>query len=267
MSTIIGLAGVLFSIYYSFHAPQKGFEGFIDYPSMVLLGLCPPAIMLLSHTIGEFFSGIYYLFLALLNKNRRMQAYMIDALTRASALARSEGMGALIKERDRAKYPLFRDGLSLILNDFTIEEIRHNLQAKINSRQSQMTIAATLFENMSKVCPGVGMMGTLMGLISMLSKLSDPTRIGSGMAFAMITTLYGVILGTIIYAPWGEKIALEAEKTLELDTFVLEGVLHLKGKKSSLHLKDIMKTYAGVKMKGDAGGQRSPGGNFNRQGA
>ena len=65
------------------------------------------------------------------------------------------------------------------------------------------------------------------------------------MLFRSITTLYGLLLGTILYAPFSEKIAIEADKILELDLLVLEGVLALKGKKSSIHLKDIMKTYGG----------------------
>ena len=75
------------------------------------------------------------------------------------------------------------------------------------------------------------MIGTLMGLIAMMSKLSDPSAIGAGMALALITTLYGLMLGTILYAPFGEKISIEAEKIHELDLLVLEGALALKGKK------------------------------------
>ena len=87
------------------------------------------------------------------------------------------------------------------------------------------------------------MLGTIMGLIGMLKDMNDPTKINSGLALAMITTLYGLLLGTIIYGPWSEKVALEAEKSFETDMLVLEGVLNIKGKKSSIHMKDIMKTY------------------------
>ena len=159
------------------------------------------------------------------------------------------------------KYDLLRDGLSLILNDFTSDEIRHNLQAKINTKQARMGTASHLFENMSKVCPAVGMIGTLIGLITMLSNLKDPSTIGGGMAIAMVTTLYGLMLGTIIYAPFGEKIAIEAEKVSSLDEMVLEGVLLLKNKKSSLHFKDIVKTYSKDKASGvnEAHGGRARG--------
>jgi chemotaxis protein MotA len=243
VSSIIGIAGIIYGLYFVFTAPAEGFKGYYDLPGIVLLGLVPPSIMLLSHRVGDFVLGIKILFKSMFNNTARKQNSIIEALTRCSARVRAEGVGALIHERRNISYDLMIDGLSLIVNDFTLDEIRHNLHAKIGARQSQMQMASSLFENMSKVSPGVGMMGTLMGLIAMMSHMSDPAAIGSGMALAMITTLYGLMIGTIIYAPFGEKIALEAEKILEIDKLVLEGVLALKAKKSSVHLKDIMRTY------------------------
>ena len=244
MSALIGIAGIAWAFYYVFTAPTDGFKGYFDKPSLILLVVSPPCIMLLSHTIGDFFTGVATLLKAAFKNYRRIQRDVINTLTACSAKVRSDGVGSLMTVRDQLKYELLRDGISMIINDFTPQEIRHNLQAKINSKQAQMALATNLFENLSKVCPGVGMIGTLVGLITMLSNMSDPATIGSGMATAMITTLYGLLLGTILYAPWAEKIAIEAEKILEVDMLVMEGVLHLKEKKSSLHFKDLVKTYA-----------------------
>ncbi len=237
------LIGIAYGLYFVFTAPAGGFHGYLDMPGIVLLGLLPPSIMLLSHRISDFLLGIKMLFQAMFNNTGRKQGVVIEALTRCSARVRAEGVGALVHERRTVSYDLMSDGLSLIVNDFSLDEIRHNLHAKISARQSQMQMASSLFENMAKVSPGVGMMGTLMGLIGMMSRMSDPAAIGSGMALALVTTLYGLLLGTIIYAPFGEKIALESEKILEIDKLVMEGVLALKAKKSSVHLKDIMRTY------------------------
>ena len=243
MSFLIGIAGIFYGLYFIFTYESKGFSGYFDVPSMVLLGLLPPSIMLLSHTISDFITGIRILLQSTFSNTTRKQNAVINSLTMCSARVRADGIGALVKERRHLTYDLLRDGVSLIINNFTPEEIKHNLHAKINARQAQMSLASNLFENMSKVSPGVGMIGTLLGLIAMMSKISDPSTIGAGMALALITTLYGLLLGTILYAPFGEKIAIEAEKIYELDLLTMEGVLALKGKKSSVHLKDIMKTY------------------------
>ncbi len=245
MSPLLGIIGIVGSLYFVFTYPAQGFQGYLDIPSMVLLVVTPPCVLLLSHNILDFLTGIGSLLSSLVNRQHRSQMEVISFLTKASALVRSDGIGSLLQVRNQINYELLRDGVSLIINDFSTDEIRHNLTAKINTKQTRMSLASNLFENMSKVCPGIGMIGTLLGLIGMLANMADPSKLGSGMALAMITTLYGIMLGTLLYAPAGERIALNAERDLEIDQMVLEGVLSLKGKKSSVHLKDIMKTYVG----------------------
>ena len=251
MSPILGISGIIFAGWFFFRNEGKnGFTGFFQAAGLTLLLIGPPSIMLLSHTVMDFVTGFKLLFSSVFSRIRTRHEEVIDILSAASKAVRSEGMGAVIPFRDRASYDLLRDGLSMIINDFKPDEIRNNLQARINLKQSHMQMAANLFENMSRLSPGVGMIGTLMGLIGMLSNMGDPAKIGSNMALAMITTLYGLALGTIIYGPWGEKISLEAEKSLELDLLVLEGVLNIKGKKSSVHLKDLVNSYSAGKGKG-----------------
>lgn len=247
MSQILGLAGIIYTIYFVVTHPHGNFQGYWDPSAGMLLGLGPPCVMMLSHNLTDLVMGIKLLIQSITSQHGRHQAEIIETLTRASQIMRSDGIGALVPVRDRARYDLLRDGISLILNDFKAEEIRHNLMARINAKQSRMALATNLFENMSKICPGMGMIGTMLGLIQMLSNMNDPLKLGGGMATAMITTLYGLSIGTIIYGPWGEKIHLEAEKSLELDMMVLEGMLNIKSKKSSIHMKDIMKTYGSNK--------------------
>ena len=246
MSVLLGLGGIISGLYYVFTYPSAGgFSGYFDKPSLVLLVAVPPSIMLLSHQVSDFWTGITTLVHAMFDNTRRKQTNIINSLTICSAQVRSSGVGALVKQQKTLKYDLMKEAISMIVNNFTSEEIQHNILAKINARQTRMALAANLFENMAKVCPGVGMIGTLMGLISMMSSLggADVSKLGGGMALALITTLYGLMLGTILYAPFGEKITLEAERIHELDLLVLNGALALKDKKSSLHMKDIVKTY------------------------
>jgi len=247
MSQLIGLTGIALTIWFVMTHPHGAFQGFWDPSAAMLLGVGPPCIMMLSHTLSDLLLGINLLFKSITSAHSRNQQEIIATLTRASQMVRSDGIGSIVPLRDGARYDLLKDGLSLIINDFKAEEIRHNLMARINAKQSRMGLATNLFENMSKLCPGVGMIGTLIGLIQMLSQMNDPAKLGGGMAMAMVTTLYGLSIGTVIYGPWGEKIHLEAEKAYELDMMVVEGMLNIKSKKSSVHMKDLMKTYASSK--------------------
>ena len=121
MSPILGICGIVYSLYFVFSFPSKGFDGYYDKPSLVLLGLMPPAVMLLSHTVRDFFTGFVTLAKSLFRTQSGVQKEVIDILTSSSALVRSEGIGSLVKVRDRIRYPLLREGISLIINDFTAE--------------------------------------------------------------------------------------------------------------------------------------------------
>ncbi len=244
MSMLIGMIGIIGSLAFVFTHQSPGFQGYFDMAGLVLVGIVPPSVMLLSHTAADFLTGIRLLISSILISGRRNHMEVIETLTGASKAVRSDGLGAIMPIRDKARYDLLRDGLSLIINDFRPEEIKHNLMARVTQKQSHMALASNLFENMSKVCPGVGMIGTLLGLIQMMANMQDPKALGTGMALALITTLYGLLLGTVIYGPLGEKIGIEAEKTLEIDLLVVDGILNIKGKKSSAHLKDLMKSYS-----------------------
>lgn len=245
LSLLLGLAGFGFSIWYVLtNTAAKSFTGYIDYSALLLLLLAPPSIIFISHNFVDFFKGMRVLFsMASLNQNREMNQ-LSNQLTQLSSSVRTEGIGVIAQFAGRVKNAFFRDGLQLILNGFTPEEIKHNLVAKINAKQTQFVHAQNLFESLAKLCPGMGLLGTIIGLVQMLSNLDDPKKIGPGLAVSLLSTLYGLILGSAVYGPIAEKISIYAEKMKQIDIMILEGVLLLKQKKSNAHLRDVLNTYS-----------------------
>ena len=141
MSSIMGIIGIFYGLYFAFTSEKSGFSGYFDLPSLVLLGLLPPSIMLLSHKISDLLTGIKLLFAAIFHDHKKKQSQIINALTKCQALVRSEGVGSLVKESKKLPDQLLQDGINLIVNNFTIEEIKHNLTAKIVANQSHMSLA------------------------------------------------------------------------------------------------------------------------------
>jgi chemotaxis protein MotA len=244
MSIIVGICGFAWSLWFLiFHGGAK-FQGFWEPSAAVLLGIAPIAVILMSHSFIDFFAGLRTLLsLAFLNQKKEINQISNQLSTMSSAV-RNEGIGVLAKYKPHLANQLFKEGVTLILSSFTSDEIRHNLTAKINGKQTQFSHAVNLFESLGKLCPGMGLLGTIIGLVQMLSNMSDPSKLGPSMAIALLTTLYGLILGTVVYQPISEKIAIYAEKTLQLDLMILEGVLLLKEKKSQAHLRDVLNTYS-----------------------
>lgn len=258
ISIILGLSGFAYTFYFLISQPAGGFSGFWDKSAALLLAAGPICIIFVSHNFIDFFAGIKVILkMAFLNQKREMNQ-ISNQLTMISSIVRKDGVGAIAQFKNGIKNAFFREGLTLILNSFSVEEIRHNLTAKINTKQQQFAHAGNLFESLAKLSPGMGLLGTIIGLVLMLQNLSDPSKIGSGMAAALLTTLYGLILGNVVYQPIAEKITIYAEKTLQMDMLILEGVLLLKDKKSSAHFNNILTTYSSQNAQAQKGAPRPP---------
>ncbi len=244
-SILFGLSGFGFSLWFVLsNTASKTFDGYVDVSALVLLLVAPPSIIFMSHNFMDFLKGIRVLFsMASLNQKKEMNQ-LSNQLTQLTSSVRTEGIGIVARFKDQVKNSLFRDGLQLILNSFSPDEIKHNLVAKINAKQNQFVHAQNLFESLAKLCPGMGLLGTIIGLVQMLSNLDDPKKIGPGLAVSLLSTLYGLVLGSAVYGPIAEKIAIYAEKIKQIDTMILEGVLLLKQKKSNAHLRDVLNTYS-----------------------
>lgn len=252
LSVIFGVAGFAFAFWYMAMNPSTEFHGYIDKPALVLLTVAPISIIFISHNFFDFLAGIRTLFsMAFINQKKEMNN-IVNMLSQLSQSVRNEGMGALVQFKDRIKNQLFKDGVTLILNNFTPQEIKHNLVAKINNKQSSFQHAANIFECLAKLSPGMGLLGTIIGLVQMLANLQDPSKIGASMAAALLATLYGLVFGNVIYMPIAEKLNVHAEKMLQMETMIMEGVLLLKEKKSGAHLRDVVSTYSHNRGNGHA---------------
>ena len=267
LSVLFGLGGFIFSFWFVLSHHPDHFSGFFDVSAFVLLTVAPLSVTFVSHSFMDFFAGLKTLFsMAFLNQAKEMNS-IANSLTQLSSAVRNEGIGVLAQHKDKIKNQMFKEGITLILNSFTPEEIKHNLIAKINTKQTQFQHATNLFESLGKLCPGMGLVGTIIGLVQMLSHMSDPAKLSAGMAVSLLATLYGLILGTVIYTPVSEKINIYAEKSLQLDTMIMEGVVLLKEKKSTAHFRDVLNTYSHTNVRnapgGDGGGNGGNGGNGN----
>ncbi|MDA1053691.1 MAG: motility protein A [Planctomycetota bacterium] len=202
-------------------------SAFIDIPSaMVVVGGAIAAAMMcfpLKSMIGT--PGVMMkVFLA---KPVRVKE-MIEQIVSLAETARRDGLLALEGRLEEVTNPFIKLGIQMAVDGTRPEVIEDILRTEIDAISGRHRDGKAVLDQLGRFAPAYGMIGTLMGLIMMLSDMSDPSGIGKGMAIALITTLYGAIVSNAIFMPFAEKLAINNKYELNALEVVVRGVMAIQ---------------------------------------
>ena len=135
-------------------------------------------------------------------------------------------------------------GIDLVITGYTGDEVRNILSATVDTTYERGKSRIDVLKDMAGNAPAFGMLGTLMGLIVMLGNMGgDPASIGAGMAVALITSMYGIVLARLIFMPAAAKLK-ERDDISQFRNFLLaEGLALLAERKSPRYIQDKMNSY------------------------
>ena len=119
---------------------------------------------------------------------------------------------------------LFQKGIRLVVDGLKIEDIRNIIFAEINQTIAIQEKSEAMFKGIGESAPAFGMLGTLVGLVQMLSKLDDPAAIGPAMAVAMLTTFYGALIANLIALPIADKLAQKTTDDQNVQELIVESI-------------------------------------------
>lgn len=156
------------------------------------------------------------------------------------------GLPALEAEANKLKRTdrFMAFGVDMVVSGYTGEEVRGILNTTIETTFGRNTVQAGILRNMGAIAPAFGMIGTLVGLIIMLSKLQDdPSQLGAGLAIALVTTLYGVLFARLVFLPAATKIQQREEIVRFRNYLVAEGLSLLAERKSPRYIQDKMNSF------------------------
>ncbi len=161
-------------------------------------------------------------------------------------IIKSEGLPGLEKELAKRNItdPFVKYGGELIVTGYKGDELRKMLTNFTETTYERNIIGSYVLKTMASFAPGFGMLGTVIGLIIMLDQMGgDPTGLGKGLAFALLTTLYGIFLANIFFKPAAEK-ARQRQETLRLrNLLVTEGFVLLGENKDSMLIQDMLNSF------------------------
>ena len=108
-----------------------------------------------------------------------------------------------------------KHGIGLLIDGHDPDVVRSMLNKDMNLTMERHIDGQAIFKAIGDVGPAMGMIGTLIGLVQMLSTMDDPKQIGPAMAVALLTTLYGAVLANMIALPIADKLALRSTRNTE----------------------------------------------------
>lgn len=172
----------------------------------------------------------------------RMELAAIEAVAGALQKAQIQSAEAAVRNIHN---PFLRLGLQLVVDRVPVEDVQHVMDWRIQKLVERETAEAKLFRTMADFAPGFGMVGTLTGMVSMLSEMGsgDMKAIGSGMALALVATLYGVILSNLVFRPIAIKLEQRTQKRVARMNVLMEGIVLVALGRGPVMVRDSMSSF------------------------
>lgn len=226
IATIIGLIMGFGLILVSIAMGGGGLGPFIDIPSgMIVFGGATAATLInfpLGQCLGSF-AIVLKCFLFKLPDTKET----IELFKKFADVARKEGLLALEGEVADIKDDFTKRGMEALVGGANGVEVAEGLNTELGYIQARHVGGKKIVDSAGAAAPAFGMIGTLIGLVQMLRALDDPSKIGGGMATALLTTLYGALVANVICIPLAGKLeARNAEETM-IRELIIRGVVLL----------------------------------------
>ena len=170
-------------------------------------------------------------------------AAVIEKIVNWSNIARKEGLLGLETISETEDDPFARKGIQLLVDGSEPESIRSILEVELETKEYHATQAAKVWEAMGGYTPTVGIIGAVMGLIHVMHNLSDPSKLGGGIAVAFIATIYGVGLANMFFLPMATKIKGHIHNQTQFREMVIEGVISIAEGENPRNIETKLQGY------------------------
>lgn len=192
----------------------------------------------------DFIKGLKMLGLAMKNKKADL-AGLIAQLIELAGVARRDGVLALEQRLQSIEDPFLKRAVGYLVDGVDAAVARDALETEIHAEWEENNLCAKVWESAGGFAPTVGILGAVLGLIHVMENLSDPSKLGPGIAVAFVATVYGVGLANLVFLPVASKLKRKHNLEKERKTLIAEGVLSIQAGLNPRVLEEKLKAYAG----------------------
>lgn len=241
IATVIGIVGGFAVLIAAILLEGSSPMSFINIlPGVVVLGGTAMAI-LVRYTMGSFVAAIVLGLKSAVLYKHVSPTKLIDQIAEIAETMRRQGPIAL--EQVEIEDTFFRRGVRMIADGFSAEALRASLERERDLDYERVEEGHRIFKAMGDTAPGMGMVGTLIGLVSMFGHMDDPKKIGPGMAIALLATFYGAAISNVLALPISDKLAHRAQEEGTNRTLIIEALVMIREGRNPTTIRDELASY------------------------
>jgi chemotaxis protein MotA len=242
ITTFVGLILGFGLVGFSMASGPGGLLIFLDVPSVMIVFGGTFAVTLINFPSGEL-KGLVKVMLRSLFFKIPSPGEEIQRVVEYANLARKEGLLALENKLNEVEDKFFHKGVQLVIDGFPAETVRDIMELEAEWQRQRHSNGKKMLDALGAFAPAFGMIGTLIGLVQMLQNLADPSKIGSGMAVALLTTMYGAMAANMVFIPMGGKLEQRAKEEALLRELMIEGIVAIQSGDGPQLIKEKLKSF------------------------
>lgn len=239
LATLIGMIGAFGVIIAAIVIGGSGLI-FVNVPSLIIVFGGTVLVVLMKFPLAHFLAAMKIGMKAFFHKPESADDLIREGVALAN-VARKEGVLGL--ENQEISNAFLKRGITFCVDGHEPEFVRSMLSKDINLTIERHERGQAIFKAIADVAPAMGMIGTLIGLVQMLSAMDDPKKIGPAMAVALLTTLYGAIIANAIATPIADKLSHRSNEERLNKHLILEAINGIQEGINPRVMEELLKTY------------------------
>lgn len=221
-------------------------HNFLNIPGIMIVFGGTMAATLLTFQFNDVLAAIksaYFVF----SSPKQDPQELINTMVKLGTISRRDGLLSLVDVKTNS--PFLKRVCNLIADAADEETLRSAMRTEIDSMQMRHFKVQDVFKKMGIYAPSFGMLGTMIGLIQMLSLLGEPATLGPAMAVALLTTFYGSLLATVIFLPIAGKLRSRTMQEVMNFEIIFQGAVSIRQDNNPLSVYEKLSSFVPAKKR------------------
>jgi chemotaxis protein MotA len=168
---------------------------------------------------------------------------VIKEIINYAAKARRNGLISLEQEAQSVKDPFTKKGISLVVDGIDPQKLAETMETELETFEEHAKGSAEFFEAAGGYAPTIGIIGAVLGLIHVMSNLSDTSKLGEGIAVAFVATIYGLVTANIVCLPFATKMKIRIKDDLMRKRMIIEGLTSIQNGENPHFIEQKLRAF------------------------